>query len=412
MISSRSGNAHATARDRTGRTVPRWRNAILATFALGGVSLATWGPRLPSLRTELRVGDGVLGLLISGVTVGAIAGLSCTSALSTWLGSRRAICLTLWLAAASVSVIGIGAGALHSVPVATIGFACVGFGIGAVDVLMNVEGAAVERAAGKTLMPLMHAAWSAGAVIGSGIGAGSAALGIPPVWQFLAESTVIAVIAAIAVRFIPSAAEAASPEPKQPIDQRIRGWLAGWADPRLLLVGVVMLGVELGEGSANTWLTLAVRDHHHQSDAVAALFFTAFAIGETLARVLGGPLVDRLGRVRTVRFTTAFGVIGMLLFILATPAWLVLIGTLLWAVGVSMGFPLGMSAAADSGPNPTARVSVVASIGYLANLGGPPIIGFLAETFGLLAALWLVIVTLALSFAASGALRTRRTVRL
>jgi MFS family permease len=391
------------------RTLARWRNAILTAFALGGVSLATWGPRLPSLRTDLQLSYESLGLLVAAVTVGSIAGLVSSAAILAWLGPRRGICLTLWIDAIGIAIIGVSAGALRSVPAATVGFVCVGFGIGAVDVMMNVQGAAIERAAGKTLMPLMHAAWSAGAVIGSGIGAASAALGIAAGWQLLAESILIAVVAAIAVQFIPHANHAKPAEAKQPVGTRIRSWLAGWTDVRLLMIGLVMLGVELGEGSANNWLTLAVRDDHHQTDAIAALFFTAFAVGETLARVIGGPLVDRVGRVRAVRFTTALGVVGMLLFILGGPAWLILIGVLLWAVGVSMGFPLGMSAAADSGPNPAARVSVVASIGYLANLGGPPIVGFLAQSFGLLNALWLVIVLLAVSFAASGILRTRRT---
>lgn len=68
-----------------------------------------------------------------------------------------------------------------------------------------------------------------------------------------------------------------------------------------------MLGVELGEGTANNWLTLAVRDGHHQPDAIAALFFVGFAVSETIARVVGGPLVDRFGRARAVQVTTALG---------------------------------------------------------------------------------------------------------
>ncbi|BEP11777.1 MFS transporter [Acidothermaceae bacterium B102] len=386
------------------RTIARWRNAVATAFALGGVSISTWGPRLPSLRADLRLSDGALGLLISAVTVGAITGLGLASPMLSRLGPRRGICLALWLVAVGVAVIGVGAGGLHSSPAVLVGFLLVGIGIGSVDVMMNVEGAAVERAAGKTLMPLMHAAWSAGAVVGSGIGAGCAVVGIAPEWQFLAEAVFVAVAAATSVRFIPVAdlGEAAASRP--PRRERLRSWLRGWADPRLLLIGLVMLGVELGEGSANNWLTLAVRDNHHQSDAVAATFFTVFAIGETVARVVGGPLVDRVGRVRAVRFTTALGVVGMLLFILAVPAWVVLVGSMLWAVGVSMGFPLGMSAAADSGPDPAARVTVVASIGYLANLGGPPVVGFLAQSFGLLHALWLVVATLVVSFAVAGAL--------
>ena len=189
--------------------------------------------------------------------------------------------------------------------------------------------------------------------------------------------------------------------------ERVRSWASGWADGRLLLIGLVMLGVEFGEGSANNWLTLAVRDGHHRSDAVAASFFVAFAVGETVARIAAGPLVDRLGRVRAVRLTTALGALGLVLFIAAGPAGLVLLGTVLWAVGVSLGFPLGMSAAAQSGPDPAARVSVVASIGYLANLGGPPVVGVLSRSFGLLSALWLVIALLVAAFAAAGALASR-----
>jgi MFS family permease len=388
--------------------VRRWRNAVMAAFALGGVTLATWGPRLSGIRADLRLGDGGVGLVLAGVTIGSVAGLVASSALLSRFGSRRAVCGTLWLVAVGVAAVGGGAGVLRSVGVTVAGFVVIGFGVGAVDVLINVEGAAVERAAGRTLMPLMHAAWSAGAIIGSALGAASAALGIAYAWQFLGEAVVIVVVAALAAASLPPGVRAEEQAAPAPVRERVRGWLQGWTDGRLLLIGLVMLGVELGEGTANNWLTLAVRDGHHQPEAVAALFFTAFAVGETLARVAGGPLVDRVGRVRAVRGTTALGMAGLLLFILGAHPALVLVGTLLWAVGVSMGFPLGMSAAADSGPDPAARVSVVASIGYLANLGGPPVIGFLSESFGLLDALFAVIVLLALGFAVAGALRARR----
>jgi MFS family permease len=381
----------------------------MVMFALGGIAVSTWGPRLPSIRDSLHLGVGVVGLVLGGVTVGSIAGLGASSALLSFFGPRRAICGALLQIAAGIAVIGLGAGLVVSLPVTVAGFVLVGFGIGALDVMINVQGAAVETAAGKTLMPLLHASWSVGAILGSGIGALAAGLGIDFLWQFLAEAILIAVSAIVSVRFLPNPVDIEDAGDKAPAAVRVRQWLHGWGDRRLLMIGLVMLGVELGEGTSNSWLTLAVRDGHQQTDATAALFFTAFAIGETVARVAGGPLVDRIGRVRTVRITTALGVFGLLLFILGTAAWVILVGTVLWAVGVSMGFPLGMSAASDSGPNPAARVSVVASIGYLANLGGPPVIGFLSESFGLLNALWLVIVVLALGFLAAGALRQEPT---
>jgi cyanate permease len=66
-----------------------------------------------------------------------------------------------------------------------------------------------------------------------------------------------------------------------------------------------------------------------------------------------------------------------------------------------------MSAAADDPRTAAARVSVVATIGYLAFLVGPPVIGFLGEHFGLLNALLLVAVLIAFAGLASGAARER-----
>jgi predicted MFS family arabinose efflux permease len=343
------------------------------------------------------------------VTVGAICGLLLSTPVLHWLGSRRGIGAALLLVAAAMAVMGLAL-IVGSVPLLAADFVIVGLGIGTLDVLINVEAAAVERNAGRTLMPMMHGAWSAGAAAGSGIGAACAALGISPAAQLIAEAGLIAAAAIATAAGIPDGTRAPSSRPRPDRADRaakLRQWLHGWLDWRLLLIGVVMLGVEFGEGSANSWLTLAVRTGHGQTAAVAALFFTAFAAGEALARIFGGPVVDRLGRIRTIRVSTALGIIGVTAFIEAGNRWIVLAGVLMWAAGVSMGFPLGMSAAAESGPDPVARVSVVASIGYFANLAGPPAVGVLAESAGLLQALWLIAALFLAAFAAAGSLRPR-----
>jgi MFS family permease len=387
-------------------TLARWRWTITAAFGLGGITVSAWGPRLPAIKASLGIGTATIGLLLAGVTVGAILGLLASTSVLHWLGSRRSVTVALLLTAAAMTVMGLAL-ILRSVPLVAAAFVIIGMGIGALDVLINVEGAAVERAAGRTLMPMMHAAWSIGAAVGSGIGAACAALGVTPPAQLIAEAVIIATVALGTAAGIPHGRRAPAGQQPQDRGAKLRQWLHGWLDWRLLLIGVVMLGVELGEGSANNWLTLAVRNDHGQTATVAAMFFTAFAAGEAFARIFGAPIVDRLGRVRTIRVTTTLGIIGMVLFIQAGNRWIVLVGVLLWAVGVSMGFPLGMSAAAESGPDPAARVSVVASIGYFANLAGPPVIGVLAQSAGLLNALWLIAALFLAAFAAASSLRPR-----
>jgi MFS family permease len=385
----------------------RWRLAITAAFGLGGITVSAWGPRLPAIKADLGVGTATLGLLLAGATVGAILGLLASTPLLHRLGSRRALGGAILLIAAAMSVMGLAL-IVGSVPLLAVAFVITGTGVGTCDVLINVEGAAVERAAGRTLMPSMHAAWSIGAAVGSGIGAACAALDITPAAQFIGEAVLIAAAALGVAAGIPRGERAPAEQAPRDRGARLRQWLRGWLNLQLLLIGLVMLGVELGEGSANSWLTLAVRTNHGQTAAVAALFFTVFAACEGLTRIFAGPVVDRLGRVATIRLTTALGVIGIVVFILAGNRWIVLLGVVLWAVGVSMGFPLGMSAAAESGPDPAARISVVASIGYFANLAGPPAIGALAQSAGLLNSLWLIAALFVAAFAAAGSLRPRR----
>jgi MFS family permease len=388
-------------------TLARWRWTITAAFGLGGITVSAWGPRLPAIKASLGTGTATIGLLVAGATVGAILGLLVSTPALHWLGSRRSVAGAVLLIAAAMTVMGLAL-ILRSVPLVAAAFMIIGMGLGALDMLINVEGAAVERAAGRTLMPMMHGAWSVGVAVGSGIGAACAALGVAPSAQFIAEAVLIAA-AALGTTGIPNGRRASAGQQPRDRGAKLRQWLRGWLDWRLLLIGVVLFGVELGEGSANNWLTLAVRNEHGQTAAVAAMFYTAFAASEALSRIFGGPIVDRLGRVRAIRVTTALGIIGMVLFIQAGNRWIVLAGVFLWAVGVSMGFPLGMSAAAESGPDPAARVSVAASIGYFANLAGPPVIGVLAQSAGLLNALWLIVALFLAAFAAAGSLRPRRT---
>jgi MFS family permease len=231
----------------------RWRWTIAAAFALGGITTASWGTRLPGVKTDLNVGTGTIGLLLAGVTVGGILGLLGATPVLHWLGGRRGITGALLVVALSLAGLGLAL-TLGSVPLAAVALVVAGLGIGTLDALINVEASAVERAAGRTLMPWMHAAWSLGAAAGSGISAACAALNITPTAQFIGEAVAVTVIGLAMARGIPPG-EPASPDEQAAVQQpapsrqeRLRDYLRGWLDWRLLLIGLVMLGGGGGRG--------------------------------------------------------------------------------------------------------------------------------------------------------------------
>ncbi|MET0671899.1 MAG: MFS transporter, partial [Microbacterium pygmaeum] len=95
------------------------------------------------------------------------------------------------------------------------------------------------------------------------------------------------------------------------------------------------------------------------------------------------------------------------LFIFSSQPWMLIVGTALWGIGCSLGFPVGMSAAADVSDRRLAasRVSAVAIIGYCAFLVGPPFLGFLGEHFGILNALLVILGLMVLAGVAAPAAR-------
>ncbi|MFT2752931.1 MFS transporter [Clavibacter sp. Sh2088] len=382
----------------------RWLLAILGGFALGGFTLSSWAARLPSIRAALELGDAELGFVLLATTAGSGAGLLASRLLLAGGGARRALAVAALAMAAGVGTVGAGA-AVGSVGVLLAGFAIAGVGLGALDVLINIDGAVIERLSRRTLMPLMHAAWPAGAVVGAGVGAGCAALGITAEVQLIAQAVVIAIAGLVLVRAVPSGSRGTRRARRRRGEARARR--APHVDARLLAIGVVMLGAEFGEGAANGWISVAVRDAMGRPEAFAAAAIAIYAAAQVVARVAAGPLVDRLGRVAMIRWTSALGLAGVVLFILDLGTVPLVIGVVLWSVGVSMGFPLGMSAAAE-GDDPTARVTLVASVGYVAGFVGPPLIGLLAQGFGILPALWPVAVLFLVGALLAPAFRSRR----
>lgn len=401
----------APARPR--RELVAWRNAIFAIFFLSGFGLASWVARLPAVRDAVELSTQGVGLVILAGSIGAIVGLVAAPPLMARFGARLGMTGVLVLAAVGLVLVGIGGSVAPSVTLVAIGLVLFGFGNGSVDVMMNVEGAEAERELGKTVMPLMHAFFSFGTVAGGALAAAASALGIDVAVHLAVVAAIIAGGVVVAVRFVPIRVELGddphTDAPRDPWTVRLKRSLSVWADVRLLLIGVVMLGMSFAEGSANDWLALAVVDGHGYDETTGALMFTVFTVAITAARVLGGPFIDRFGRVAMLQSMAAIGVVGLAMFIFGTEPWVLVVGTLLWGIGCSLAFPVGMSAAADvpDRADAAAGVSAVAMIGYCAFLVGPPLIGFLGEQFGILNGLLLLLGLMVVAGLAAPAARER-----
>ena len=290
------------------------------------------------------------------------------------------------LSAAGLVTTALGTELAGSVPLAGLGLLALGFGIGTWDVAMNLEGAEVERGLGRTVMPRFHAGFSLGTVVGALGGAGASALGLGLVAHVVGVVVLAGVLTVVSTRgFLPDdAVHVDAPSD----DAGVPG--SAWLEPRTLFIGLMVLALALTEGTANDWLAVALVDGYDLPDWGGAAGFAAFVTAMTIGRMVGPALLDRHGRVPVLWGTMVLAGAGVLLTVLGGSLPVALVGVLLWGVGASLGFPVGMSAAADDPRRAAARVSVVSTIGYTAFLAGPPLIGFVADRVGTLDALLVV----------------------
>jgi fucose permease len=357
------------------RAVIAARNAVALAFALNGFCFATLVSRIPDLRSGLDLDNGSLGLLLLAIAAGSVLALPSSGRLIQRGSAAGVVRLGAVSAAVGLSVASLGVEAWGSVPVTAVGFFAYGIGIGVWDVAMNVEGAEVERRIGRTIMPRFHAGWSLGSIAGAAVGVPMAAVDAPlSVHVGVAGLLALVAVALGSRAFLP-------PVPVPDTRERVR---SAWREPRTLAIGVMVLAFATVEGSANDWLSLALIDGYDVPSWVGVTGFAVFVTSMTLGRLLGPVALDRFGRAPVLWATCAAAFVGVLLVVEGGHWLLVGVGIVIWGLGASLGFPVGMSAAADDPARAAARVSVVSTIGYAAFLAGPPLLGQLGDRVGTL----------------------------
>ncbi|MEV2264261.1 MFS transporter [Streptomyces anulatus] len=384
----------------------RWRAALFLFMLATGVSMASWVARTPAVRDALEVSTGSMGLVLFGLSIGSMAGVLASGGLVRGHGGRRVIALGAGLLVAGLLVIAGGATLEVSAGVFG-GLALFGAGMGLAEVAFNIEGAAVERALGRPVLPVLHGCFSLGTVIGALIGMGLTAVRFPVGWHLAAVAVAVAAAAVWTVRAVP--AGTGREEPEAGDDGRTGGWraqVAVWRDRRLVLIGLIVLAMAFAEGSANDWLPLLMVDGHGTSATAGSLTFMLFAVAMTTGRFTGGPLLVRYGPAAVVRASALVAAVGVALVVFSDNALLAGAAVVLWGLGASLGFPVTISAAGEGARNASARVAAVSTAGYAAFLVGPPSLGFLADHVGLRNAMVVVLVLLGGAALITRALRT------
>jgi predicted MFS family arabinose efflux permease len=379
-------------------TLRRATGGVFLVFIGSGFALANWAARIPQIRQELDLTPAALGLLLLGIAVGALLALPTAGLVVHRLGAARTIVVMSLIAAVGLAVAAVGL-KVGVAPVVA-GLVLFGFGSGAWDVAQNVEGAAVEQQLDRSIMSRFHAAFSVGTVLGAMVGASMNALDVSATVNLLIVAVLVAVVMPAATRtFLPARGE------EHHEADASRHPLQAWTEPRTLLIGLFVLTMAFAEGTANDWIGVASIDGYGASAALASLAYGVFVTSMTIARWFGTALLDRFGRVVVLRTSSGIALVGLLIVILGPNFVTAMIGTVLWGLGTALGFPTGMSAAADQGRFAAGRVSVVATVGYVAFLAGPPLIGILGNHVGVVKALTATAGMLAIALLVAGATR-------
>ncbi|WP_449576101.1 MFS transporter [Lelliottia nimipressuralis] len=360
--------------------------ALFMFFFIPGLLMASWATRTPAIRDILSVSTAEMGIVLFGLSIGSMSGILCSAWLVKRFGTRKVIRTTMCSAVVGMLILSTALWFASPVMFA-FGLMVFGGSFGAAEVAINVEGAAVERELNKTVLPMMHGFYSLGTLAGAGVGMALTAFGTAASLHILLAALICILPILTGITFIPDGTGKNSAEEQKSTEKG----LPFYRDMQLMLIGIVVLAMAFAEGSANDWLPLLMVDGHGFSPTSGSLIYAGFTLGMTVGRFTGGWFIDRYSRVAVVRASAMMGALGIALIIFVDVDWIAGVSVILWGAGASLGFPLTISAASDTGPDAPTRVSVVATTGYLAFLVGPPMLGFLGEHYGLRSAMLVVL---------------------
>ena len=360
----------------------RW--ATSAVFFANGMVIATWVVRVPGVQSALHLSPASVGVALLGMSVGSLIAMPQTGRLAARFGTRR---VTAWAGVAMMLALLLPflAPNLWTLFAALM---VLGASNGVMDVAMNAQGVAVERALARPVLSSFHAAYSLGNLAGAALGSLllGAGLGQWPHALIITLSMGLLVVLAGARLLPKSADEPVADEPaadeKAPspaADTPAPNPPAASSSPSLLvwLLGSLCFLGMLGEGSLGDWSGLYSRDVLGVSGAALGAAYTAFTLAMTLGRSLGDGWRSRYGDRRVVEVGALTSGLGLGLGLLTLNPYLAALGFLVFGLGIANVVPVlyGTAGHALAGRG----IARVATIGYAGFLTGPPLIGFVSQ---------------------------------
>lgn len=377
----------------TKRSVAVWSTAAAALFFARAFLFSTWVSRGPEVQKALDLSNSEMGLFTMLYPIGGLVGIFFASNLVKRFGSKSIAVIGYLLGVFSLATLGFGIEQGLLLASCALLFA-IGLPMAIEDFVGNYEGNGADRVSKRSIFPAIHGAYGIGMLGGAGFSSLAISNGISLQVHYL--------IAAIFVGLVSVAAGFALPKHERDETQASTKGLAAkvWKEPRSLFISIIGFAFIMAEMAAGTWVPIALTQSGY-SGSDAALLFGMFWIVITLGRLLGGFVVDRIGRVNTVRMSALFASVGIFIFIANDLINLPVVGLLIWGLGIAMGFPMSVAAMGDEKAMAPARINMIITVVYISSITVGPALGVVGDVAGLFVAfsipLILMLVATALS---------------
>jgi predicted MFS family arabinose efflux permease len=372
----------------------------MAVFFVQGASFANWLPRIPDVQQRMGVGPADLSIGLLGMGIAGLIALLLMGTVVERLTPRGTILLGLVALGMSLML----PGWAWNVPSLFAALFLVGIAFPMVDVAMNVEANRIESAGGRRIMSTCHGFWSTGTALGALVGSGFAGLGMAPGWHLIIIGGLTVVFGMLVPPRLPVLARVVTSA-----DRRLRHVLTMPTVP-VLAICCFAFGMLLVEGTARNWSAVFLRDVSGGSPASAGLAYAAFATCMAIARFAGDRLADRWGPVTLARICCLVAIVGIAAVVASLNQVMAIAGFALAGLGVSVAFPLAVTAAASLGDRPAPmNVAAFSLINAAINFLTPVLVGFVAQFGGLRLGIATLLPPLALSLLMAVVLARRPT---